>query len=109
MPLTRRLFSLGCLSLPLVPLTAFPAEAATHQIAMQSMKFKPKTLAIAVGDKVTFANQDGVPHTATANDGGFDTGRLADGQTTTLSFDTPGEYAYHCTVHPMMKGTITVG
>jgi plastocyanin len=108
MPITRRLFSLCCLGLPLVALTARPAAAATHQVAMTSMKFSPKTLTIAAGDKVSFANKDGVPHTATAKDGSFNTGRLADGQSASITFATPGEYAYYCTVHPMMKGTITV-
>lgn len=108
MPFTRRLFALSTITLPLLPLFSRPAHAATHSVAIGSMKFSPKALEIAAGDSVVFANKDSVPHTATAKDGSFDTGRLADGQKGEITFTTPGEYSYFCKVHPGMKGKITV-
>jgi plastocyanin len=57
---------------------------------------------------VTWTNQDFAPHTATADDGSFDTGRLDQGETGSVTFDQPGTYTYTCTFHPNMKGTVVV-
>lgn len=108
MTLTRRQFTTTCLAASLLPLAAGPARAATHQVTIKSMKFKPASLTIAAGDKVTFVNQDNAPHTATAKDGSFDTGKLTKGQSATMTFGQPGAFAYFCQVHPMMKAAITV-
>jgi plastocyanin len=44
----------------------------------------------------------------TAADGSFDTGLVAPGASATLEFDTPGLFAYVCTPHPWMKGSVAV-
>ena len=88
-------------------LFAVPAFAADHTVTIEGMKFSPAVLSIAAGDTVTFVNQDSAPHTATA-EGTFDTGRLRQGQSGQVTFDAAGSFAYVCTVHPAMKGTITV-
>jgi plastocyanin len=56
---------------------------------------------------VTWGNNDSTTHTTTA-DGGKWNATLASGGTTTVKFDTPGTYAYHCSIHSFMKGTIVV-
>lgn len=109
MSLSRRQFALASLCLPLVIASARRAEAATHQVSIKNMKFSPAALTVAPGDQITFTNEDGAPHTATATDGSFDTGRLAKGESATITAPAAGEYAYICAVHPMMKGTLTVG
>jgi plastocyanin len=88
-------------------LFAFPALAADHAVAIQGMKFSPANLTVAVGDTVTFTNMDSAPHTATANDGSFDTGRLNRGQSAKITIKKAGDFAYICALHPMMKGQIT--
>lgn len=108
MPMSRRQFTFTVLSLPAAGSLALPAQAATVEVTIQGMKFDPADLAIKAGDTVTFTNQDGVPHTATADDGSFDTGRLTRGKSASLTFSAKGSYAYHCAVHPTMKGKITV-
>ena len=61
------------------------------------------------GAEVTFANEDGVPHTMTADGGSFDTGTVAAGESGTLTAPTePGDYPFHCEVHPAMQATLTV-
>ena len=109
MTFTRRQFTTACVAASLVPLAANPARAATHQVSIKSMKFKPASLTIAAGDRVTFVNQDNAPHTATAKDGSFDTGKLTKGQSASITFGQTGKFAYFCQVHPMMKASITVG
>jgi plastocyanin len=85
-----------------------PAAAATQAVNIEGMKFVPADLTVAVGDSVTFTNLGGAPHTATADAGGFDTGRLTKGQSATVTFSTAGDFPYHCAVHPGMKAVIRV-
>jgi plastocyanin len=86
---------------------AAPAFAADHAVVIQGMKFSVPALKVAVGDTITFTNRDGAPHTATAKDGSFDTGRLAKGQSATITVSEAGTFDYFCAVHPMMKASIT--
>ena len=86
---------------------AAPAFAAEHAVTIKGMKFDPPALEVAAGDTITFTNEDGAPHTATADDGAFDTGRLNKGESATVTVSDSGEHAYKCLVHPSMKGTVT--
>lgn len=86
-----------------------PARAATMEVTIDAMKFVPADLAVKVGDSVTFANLGSAAHTATADAGGFDTGKLTKGQSATVTFSTAGDFAYHCAIHPSMKAVIRVG
>lgn len=88
-------------------LSAVPGLAAEHQVEIKGMKFAPATLEVAVGDTITFTNSDSAPHTATALDASFDTGRLDKGRSATVTITAAGEHAFKCQVHPMMKGTVT--
>jgi hypothetical protein len=51
---------------------------------------------------------DSVTHTATGDNGSFDTGDIAAGSSATITFDNPGTFTYHCAIHPNMTGTIVV-
>jgi plastocyanin len=96
------------------PTTATPqpatsaVPASTNEVTIQNFSFSPATLTIKVGEAVTWTNQDSVEHSATADDGSFDTGSLATGQSGSFTFTTPGTYAYHCGIHPTMKAEIIV-
>ena len=94
----------GALALGLAGL----ALAAEESVTIQGFAFGPASLTIDVGDSVTWTNGDGVGHTATADQGAFDTGTIAGGASDSITFDQAGTFAYHCTVHPTMTGTITV-
>ena len=61
-----------------------------------------------VGDKVTWTNQDAASHTATGSSSGFDTGTISTGRSKSITFNAVGTYAYHCTIHPTMTGTVVV-
>ena len=81
--------------------------ATTHQVTIEGFKFNPASLAVAAGDTVVFTNNDGAPHTATANDRSWDTGRLRSGQSASISVVANMEGGYFCAVHPNMKGALT--
>ena len=108
----RNPFLAVALAVPLVigglALGVLPAEAAGHTVTIQGHKFKPAKLTVAAGDTITFINKDSAPHTATANDGAFDTGRLSTGASATVTVSAAGAHAYICKIHPSMKGTVTV-
>ncbi len=77
-------------------------------VEISNFAFGPKTLTVKKGTEVTFANQDSVKHSATADDGSFDTGLLAKGESGSVTFDKAGTFTYHCTPHPNIKATIVV-
>ena len=82
--------------------------AADRDVAIVGFAFSPAALTVAAGDTVIWTNKDGVAHTATADDGSFDTGSIAGGNSTSVTFATTGTFAYHCTIHSSMTATIVV-
>ncbi|MBO6902191.1 MAG: cupredoxin family copper-binding protein [Rhizobiaceae bacterium] len=90
----------------LLAFAASSAIAADHAVEIKGMKFTPASLSVAAGDSITFTNMDAAPHTATAEGGGFDTGRLNKGESATVTV-AAGEHAYKCVFHPSMRGSVT--
>ncbi|MEH1887565.1 cupredoxin domain-containing protein [Nostoc sp.] len=83
-------------------------QTADTTVKIRNFKFEPANLAIAVGKTVQFLNVDEEPHTATATDGTFNSKALDTNQTWNYTATKPGIYPYICSVHPFMKGTLTV-
>lgn len=77
-------------------------------VRIEDFRFKPTTLNVTPGTVVAWTNADRAAHTATSNDDTFDTGRLDQGESGEITFDTPGTYDYICTLHPYMEGRIVV-
>ena len=75
-------------------------------VAIKNFAFDPISATIAKGGTVTWTNEDSVSHTITGDD--FDSGTIANGASYSHVFDQAGEYAYHCSIHASMKGTIIV-
>jgi plastocyanin len=79
------------------------------QVSMKDIKFNPGTVTIKAGGKVTWTNDDSVGHDVTADD--FESGSpggIEGGSTFSHIFKKPGTYAYVCSVHPGMKGSVKV-
>ena len=87
---------------------AMPARAAVQSVTIQNFSFVPPAITINAGDSVSWTNKDQVAHTATSDSGVFDTGAIAPLGGKTITFTDAGTYAYHCTFHTFMKGTVTV-
>lgn len=81
---------------------------APNSVELKDFAFNPPTLTVKAGTTVTFTNNDLTGHTVTADDGSFESDILGQGDSTTIMFDTPGTFGYHCTPHPNMKLTVTV-
>ncbi|MGH2414793.1 MAG: cupredoxin domain-containing protein [Microcystaceae cyanobacterium] len=83
-------------------------QAATATVKIRNFKFEPATVTIAVGETVQFINVDEEPHTATSTDGTFNSKALDTNQTWNYTATKPGTFPYICSIHPFMKGTLTV-
>jgi plastocyanin len=83
-------------------------------VSMSQIQFKPASVTVTKGGEVTWTNDDTVGHdvTKTAGPGpafkSGEAGGMAQGDTFSQTFDTPGEIEFVCTVHANMKGTVTV-
>jgi plastocyanin len=99
-------------ALSLVALVLFAptagAQGKTMTVSIKNFAFNPPNTTVTPGTTVTWVNNDQTPHTATANNGAFDSGTLQPGQSYSFTFDKPGTYAYHCNIHPDMTATVTV-
>jgi plastocyanin len=87
------------------------APVAQQTLTITELAFTPAEFTIPAGGAVTWNHmQDGVRHTITADTAGqFDSGALTAGQSFSFTFNTPGEYAYHCAIHPArMRGVVKV-
>ena len=77
-------------------------------MTISDFQFTPATITIHVGDTVTWTNHGPSAHTATANNGSFNTGVLQKGHSASHTFTTAGTFAYICQIHPFMHGTVVV-
>src|SRR4051794_39460385 len=94
------------LSLLLLLPGAIQAKAETIEIAVKDIAFAPAEVQAKVGDTIRWQNRDPAPHTATA-ERLFDVNVPVGGSGETV-VGHPGAIDYHCTLHPDMKGRITV-
>jgi len=85
-------------------------------VTIQDFLFKPPAASVAVGGQVTWTQQDIVAHTVTSGaPGQADAGSVFNktlsnvGDTYSFAFPTAGTYAYFCTFHPQMIGSVAVG
>jgi plastocyanin len=92
----------GLLALPIV------AFAATSAVNIQNSAFAPSSTTIKVGDTVTWTNRDAFSHTSTSDTGAWDTGVITAGASGSFVFTSAGTFAYHCSIHAFMKGTVVV-
>ena len=109
---------LAGLTIGLLAMVFAPARASTVSVSIKSgggNEFHPQIIRVQVGDTVTWSNDDrtlfqtpNTRHTATANDGSFDSGKLKEGDSYTFTFTKAGYIPYQCTVQAGMTGAVVV-
>jgi plastocyanin len=84
-----------------------PANAAT----LGTAAYGTNPLKVPANTTVTWYNTDTVSHTVTADDGSFDSGAIAPGQSFSMTFVADDFYNYHCSIHgaAAMSGAIQIG
>jgi hypothetical protein len=70
--------------------------------------FQPASVNVNVGDTVTWTQKDSIAHTSTSDAGVWNSPFLSLNQTFSQTFDTAGNFPYHCAVHPFMTGSVRV-
>ena len=90
------------------PRPAAAQSGAEVAVEVVDFAFEPAMVMIEPGTTVTWTNAGDRPHTVTADDGSFDSGRLDPGEQFSVTFDEPGTFTYFCGFHPEMQGTVMV-
>jgi plastocyanin len=106
-------FGVATLALALGGVAAGAVAANPVTADIKAFQFQPKAIEVQAGAAVTWTNQDNIDHTITSGtpespDGTFASAPFGKGKTFTATFDKPGEYAYFCSKHKSMHGTVKV-
>ena len=92
--------------------TTAPADGGSgeEEGTIVAEDFSLTDLTVAPGAEIYLQNDGEATHTATADDDLFDLGEVAAGETSDpgTAPTTPGDYAFHCEIHPDMTATLTV-
>lgn len=99
-----------------VGLGAGSAALPPFQITIESGSpyYLPASATVSAGAPIQWDNPTASHHTVThdgcQSDGAcaFDSGSVAPNGSFTLPGLPPGRYPYHCTLHPIMRGVLTV-
>jgi plastocyanin len=85
-------------------------ESSAEEGTIVAKDFSLTDLTVAPGEEIVLENEGDATHTATADDGSFDLGEVEGGATSDpgTAPTTPGDYAFHCEIHPTMTATLTV-
>jgi plastocyanin len=85
------------------------AGGKRNKIEIKDFAFNPQTITVKSGEKITWVNKDGEPHTVVSVEKQFKKSPALDTDDEyTVTAGAPGTYSYFCSVHPKMTGTIVV-
>src|SRR6201982_4016383 len=88
---------------------ASTGDAKENKIEIKDFAFNPQTITVKSGEKITWINRDGEPHTVVSVGKKFQKSSALDtDQEFSIIAGAPGTYKYCCPVHPKMTGTIVV-
>lgn len=77
-------------------------------VVIKDNDFSPRVLHVRAGARVTWTNQDSIPHDVTQYDGAFESELLQEDGTFAFTAAEPGTYDYYCTLHHAMQATLVV-
>lgn len=85
-------------------------QATSNEVSIQNFSFSPASLTVKKGTTVTWTNHDDIAHTVIESDNKVGPGSslLAKDQTYSFTYNEIGTFAYKCSVHPSMTGSVTV-
>lgn len=81
--------------------------AESTAVTIDNFTFRPAQITVKAGTTVTWTNHDDIPH-ALVSAGKFKSKVMDSDDSYSFTFNTPGDYAYFCSLHPHMTGTIKV-
>jgi plastocyanin len=84
------------------------ANGGSASVNIIDLDFTPKEVKVTKGATVTWTNTGQAPHTVTAQDKGWTSDMMKNGDTYSHTFGSVGTFTYICTFHPNMIGTVVV-
>ncbi|WP_299374245.1 cupredoxin domain-containing protein [uncultured Tateyamaria sp.] len=84
------------------------AAPVVHDVAIKSFAYEPAVVRVHVGDMIRWTNHDVAPHTASADEFGWDTGEIVKGGTGKITVTEDMKKSYFCAFHPHMRGSIEI-
>ena len=86
------------------------AAPTAAEVKVDNFSFSPATLTVAVGTTVTWTNHDDIPHTVVSTDDprAFRSKVMDTDEKFSYTFTKAGSFAYFCSIHPKMTGTVVV-
>ena len=110
------LLAIGLLFNPAITPTSAFSQGNSVYIAPRAadpnndQSFVPQFISMPIESTVSWTNDDSIQHTITSDEEGlFVSGPISPGEIFDNTFDTPGEFGYHCSIHPWMTGRVMVG
>jgi plastocyanin len=102
------LLALGLLA-SCVSVASAAGKSPEARVEISHFTFAPGTLTVSPGTKVVWTNRDEEPHIVVSAGNQFASSKALDtGDAYAVVFDKPGTYAYFCSIHPHMVGTVVV-
>lgn len=95
----------GAADLPEVPAKDFVDETGRKAVTVEAVdnNFDPQYVKVSKGTTITFSNVGRNPHNVVPVEQGaftpIPTEKFAPGDSGTVTLNTPGTYAYYCTLH----------
>jgi plastocyanin len=84
------------------------AQNQIRAVAIDNFTFNPQTVTVKAGTTITWTNKDDIPHAIAAVGKQFKSKVMDTDNSYSFTFTTQGSYAYFCSLHPHMTGTIVV-
>jgi len=76
---------------------------------LSTTAYNPNPITVSAGSTVKWTNSDTIAHTVTSDQSGvFNSGRMAPGDTFSMTFQNKGTVTYHCSFHPGMIASVVV-
>ncbi len=88
------------------PTTTIPRSSS---VSIDDLTFTPGRIAVAVGTRVTFTNNDDVDHQIVIDELNFTSPVLKKGDTAIVAFVKAGTYTYYDGIRNALSGTVQVG
>jgi plastocyanin len=84
---------------------AAPGET---RLTIDNFTFTPNTIAVPIGTKIVWQNDDDIPHSIVETTGKFHSAALDTEDKFGFTFENAGTFEYFCGLHPHMKGKVVV-
>lgn len=91
-----------------IPQLLMAETPVVHEVEIRSFEYLPAVVQVRIGDTIRWTNKDIAPHTATADEFGWETETLERNDTASIEVVEAMELSYFCAFHPHMKGQIEI-